>query len=372
MSYRILKIVVKSILISFCIFFGAESKTFKVKKLEIDLFSADNLLESRKVMSESFALIKINVFAERTKNNEIGSIIKVVTAKITQHGREVKVFLDNYLFKDSTSLFNNPENLNYFLTDKRRLNTLSIQEINLSKYLKTQDEAPEFKSAIKNLKKKYDINLPERVLKSDHVYLRGNGDIVWVSHMVNYENDFGKEIFDNNNSKFHPNSINQHPNYKEYMDRWINLSLSRHNEFQNKLKIKDKHDLVYEGYDNNKEISKYKNEFYEYKVSNIKSDDLEITKKAKEQKAKEAKERKAKEAKERKAKEEKERKAKEAKERKAKEEKERKAKEEITKSEDELSVDDLMSKIKELNEMYKSGIISKEEFEMLKNKLLKN
>ena len=42
------------------------------------------------------------------------------------------------------------------------------------------------------------------------------------------------------------------------------------------------------------------------------------------------------------------------------------------KSNDELSVEDLMTKIKELNEMYKSGLISKEEFEMLKNKLLKN
>ena len=31
-----------------------------------------------------------------------------------------------------------------------------------------------------------------------------------------------------------------------------------------------------------------------------------------------------------------------------------------------------MAKIKELNEMYKSGLISKEEFEILKSKLLKN
>ena len=31
-----------------------------------------------------------------------------------------------------------------------------------------------------------------------------------------------------------------------------------------------------------------------------------------------------------------------------------------------------MSKIKELNEMFKSGLITKDEFEMLKNKLLKN
>ena len=60
---------------------------------------------------------------------------------------------------------------------------------------------------------------------------------------------------------------------------------------------------------------------------------------------------------------------------KAKEEKEKKAKlaaEQKTESEDSLSVEDIMAKIKELNEMYKSGLISKEEFEMLKNKLLKN
>ena len=31
-----------------------------------------------------------------------------------------------------------------------------------------------------------------------------------------------------------------------------------------------------------------------------------------------------------------------------------------------------MTKIKELNEMYKSGLISKDEFEMLKKKLLNN
>ena len=60
------------------------------------------------------------------------------------------------------------------------------------------------------------------------------------------------------------------------------------------------------------------------------------------------------------------------KERKVKEEKESKAKEEALKSEGELSVEDLILKIKELNEMYKSGLISKDEFEILKNKLLNN
>jgi len=41
-------------------------------------------------------------------------------------------------------------------------------------------------------------------------------------------------------------------------------------------------------------------------------------------------------------------------------------------SEDSLSVEDIIVKIKKLNEMYKSGLISKEEFKILKNKFLKN
>ena len=154
MNYKLLKILLKSIFISTFFFFGAESKTFKVKKLEIDLFNADNLLESKKVLADNFSLIKINVFAERTEKNEIGSIITVATANILKHGGAVKIFLDNYLFKDSNAIFKNKENMNYILTDKKRLNTLSIQELNLLKYLNTSDELPEYKTTIKNLKKK--------------------------------------------------------------------------------------------------------------------------------------------------------------------------------------------------------------------------
>ena len=42
------------------------------------------------------------------------------------------------------------------------------------------------------------------------------------------------------------------------------------------------------------------------------------------------------------------------------------------KNDEELSIDDIMTKIKDLNDMFKSGLISKEEFELLKSKLLKN
>ena len=355
MKNKIFKIISKIFLLSVFIFTFVEAKTFKIKKLEIDLFKEDNLLKSVKTIPESWGLIKANVFAEKNDNNEINSIIMVVTTRIDKHGNEVKAFLDSYLYKDKNSLLKNSENKNFLLIDEKRINALSVQELNLQKYVNTHDEIPEFKSVIVNLEKKYNIKLPERVLRSDHIYLRGNGNIVWVSHMFDYQKLVG-EIFDNNNSKFHPNSINKYTDLKTYMDKWINLSLSRHNEFQNKLKIKNKLNLDYGSYDENLSLKTYKNEFYEYKLISNNKENIE---KAKEEKAKKAAEQKAKEEK-----------AKKVAEQKAKEEKAKKAKEDQSKSQDDLSVEELMSKIKELNEMYKSGLISKEEFELLKSKLL--
>ena len=411
MDYKILKIIITAFLSYFLFFSGAHSTTYKIKKLEIELFKSDDLLKSKKVVTDAFGLLKVDVFAEKTENNEIGSIITILTARIDKYGRPIKVFFEDYFYNQSTSLLNSTEDKNFVIIDDKRFNTVSVQELNLEKYLNTQDEFPEYKRAITNLKKKYNIKLPERVLKSDHIYLKGNGDIVWISHMYNYKRKVNENTFDNNISKFHPNSIKQHPNFKNFMDKWINLSLSRHNEFQNKLKIKNKLELKYAGFDIGKNLKTLKKEFYdedfsttEKKVVEQKEKEKEEkAKKASEQKAKEEKERKAKlaaekKAKEQKAKEEKERKAKlaaekKAKEQKAKEEKERKAKlaaekkakeqkakdekakkaaEPKTNDDKDLSVEEIMIKIKDLNEMYKSGLISKEEFELLKNKLLEN
>ena len=391
MNFKFLKIIITAFLSFFLFFSGAHSKTYKIKKLEIELFKSDDLLKSKKVVTDGFGLLKADVFAEKTENNEIGSIITILTARIDKWGRQIKVFFEDYFYNQSSSLLNSTEDKNFVIIDDKRFNTVSVQELNLEKYLNTPDEFPEYKRAITNLKKKYNIKLPERVLRSDHIYLKGNGDIVWISHMYNYKRKVKENSFDNNISKFHPNSIAQHPNFKNFMDKWINLSLSRHNEFQNKLKIKNKLELKYAGFDITKNLKVLKKEFYEEDFSTTETKIVE--QKAKEQKAKEqkaaeqkaaqkAKEEKAKKVAAQKAKEEKAKKvaAQKAKEEKAKKVAAQKAKEEKAKkvaaqksvSEDTLSVEDIMKKIKELNEMYKSGLISKEEFEMLKNKLLKN
>ena len=387
MNFKFLKIIITAFLSFFLFFSGAHSTTYKIKKLEIELFKSDDLLKSKKVVTDGFGLLKADVFAEKTENNEIGSIITILTARIDKWGRQIKVFFEDYFYNQSSSLLNSTEDKNFVIIDDKRFNTVSVQELNLEKFLNTPDEFPEYKRAITNLKKKYNIKLPERVLRSDHIYLKGNGDIVWISHMYNYKRKVNENSFDNNISKFHPNSIEQHPNFKNFMDKWINLSLSRHNEFQNKLKIKNKLELKYAGFDLGKNLKTLKKEFYdedfsttETKVVEQKEKEKEdkakkaAEKKAKEQKAKKAAEQKAKEQKAKKAAEQKakEQKAKKAAEQKAKEQKAKKEAEQESASEDNLSVEDIMTKIKDLNDMYKSGLISKEEFELLKSKLLNN
>ena len=376
------------ILLFFCFFSYANANKYKIKDLEINLFDKNKQVKSFKAIREGFGKVEIYAFAEKIDDENVGPIILIVEGRADKFGIDLRNFFLDYFFNFENAIFSK-EDAYLHIVNKKKSNAIQIKEFNLEKFVKRSDDFAEVRSVLKTLFKKNSLKINDTVLKSDHLYVTSSGKLVWVSYMYNYKAAIKENLFQNGISKFHPKNINEFPKFKNYMDNWTNLALKRHDEFQEKLKIKSKIKLASDIYDNQQNLEYYENLFSDLNINENEIDNKE----AKERKAKEAKERKAKEAKERKAKEEKERKAKEAKERKAKEEKERKAKEEkerkakeakakeekekkakeeITKSEEELSVDDLMSKIKELNEMYKSGVISKEEFEMLKNKLLKN
>ena len=86
--------------------------------------------------------------------------------------------------------------------------------------------------------KKNSLKINDTVLKSDHLYVTSSGKLVWVSYMYNYKAAIKGNLFQNGISKFHPKNINEFPKFKNYMDNWTNLALKRHDEFQEKLKIK--------------------------------------------------------------------------------------------------------------------------------------
>ena len=371
-------LLVLLLFISLIINNNAFANKFKIKDLEINLFDKNKQIKTSKSIREAYGRVEIKVFAEKNDEGNIGPIILIMQSRFEKYGLEVRNFYLDYFFNSKNAIFNN-ENANYQIIDKKKSNAFQVKEFDLEKFLNTSDDFMEIKRAIKQLYKKNSIKTNDRLLKSDHLYSISNGNAVWISYMFNYETVIEDDFFENGVSKFHPKNINNFPNYKNYMNKWSELAFKRHEDFQTKLKLNSQIDLKSFSFDNKNDLKYYENNFYSDKfnkdpASKSQNDsELEKEKKAKlaaEQKAKEEKEKKAKLAAEQKAKEEKEKKAKLAAEQKAKEEKAKKAADE--KSNDELSVDDIMTKIKELNEMYKSGLISKEEFEMLKNKLLKN
>ena len=342
--------------IVFLLFFSlilsnANSKNFKIKDLEIKLFDKNKQIKASKSIREGYGRVEIKVFAEKTDENNIGPIILIMQSKFEKYGSEVRNFYLDYFFNSKNAIFDN-ESANYQIINKKKSNAFQVKEFDLEKFLNTSDDFMEIKRAIRQLYKKNSFKINDRLLKSDHLYSISNGNAVWISYMFNYETVIEDDFFENGVSKFHPKNINNFPNYKTYMNKWSELAFKRHEDFQTKLKLNSQIDLKSLGFDNKNDLKYYENNFYSdkfYKDSVGKlQDDTELEKK-------------------RKAKEEE---AKKAAEQKAKEEEAKKAADE--KSNDELSVDDIMTKIKELNEMYKSGLISKEEFEMLKNKLLKN
>ena len=325
----------------------------KIDDLEIKLFETDKLVKSSRMLTDGFGQVRFKAFAEKIDDQNFGSIILVVYSKIDKYGPFIRNFFLEYFFKNENAIFRKDDAYHYFANEDLT-SAMQVNEINLEKFIKRSDDFFEVRSALKGLYKKSSFKNNDRVIKSDHFYLKSNGNLVWVSYMFNYETAVKENLFQNGNSKFHPKNINEFPRFKKFMDNWSNLAFKRHEEFQEKLKVNSRIDLNIDGFENNENLSYYENLFFSSKFNLIKEGDNEE---------------------QRKAKEEKEKKAKLAAEQKAKEEKEKKAKlaaEQKTESEDSLSVEDIMAKIKELNEMYKSGLISKEEFEMLKNKLLKN
>ena len=365
--------IILSIFFFVCLIINtSNAEIYKLGKLKIELFDQNKLIKTSGSINEGFGVAKIRIFAEKSDNNKINSIITTVKYKGDKYGGEMRGWWIDYFFKNKKGIFYNDGFSNLNLTNDNFTNGLVVRELNLKDYLNQHDEFKEFKNTIKKLRKKHNVDLPERIIRSDHVYIKG-GDLIWVGHMFNYDQILNENVFVDKLTKFNPKIINDYPNYKNKMNQWISLSLKRHQEFQNTLRIKQKINLKYENFDISNELKYFKDLFYlsDFKSENNlsiadkeKKEEEEKAKKAKlaEQKAKEEKAKKAKLA-EQKAKEEKAKKAKLA---------EQKGKEEKLKSNNDLSVEDIMVKIKELNEMYKSGLISKEEFEMLKSKLLKN
>ena len=127
---------------------SSNAEIYKMGKLNIELFDPNKLIKASGSINEGFGIAKIRVFAEKTNDNKIKSIITTVKYKGDKYNNLMRTWWIDYFFKNKKGIFydNSISNLN--LINENFTNGLVVQEVNLKDYLKQQDEFKEFKGAI--------------------------------------------------------------------------------------------------------------------------------------------------------------------------------------------------------------------------------
>ncbi len=240
------------------------AKSVQFKGIEIPLFKDKNLIIIKKKLDEYGAVVKIKLYAEKTSDNKVQSIIITHSCKFEKYQAEFMDFFTSYFIYGKSSIFKDNGDLNIYFKKKKGYGGLSVRDMDLEKYINIKDSFLEIKDVIKRLKAEYQLEIPKTMLRTDHLYLRLGG-FEWIVYMHNYSNDIEDISHIDGLSKFHPKNINSFPNHISYMNNWINLSLARHKEFQEKLKIRNKATLDFTGFNEDKDIKFYKNKFYSNK-----------------------------------------------------------------------------------------------------------
>ena len=215
------------------------AKSVQFKGIEIPLFKDKNLIIIKKKLDEYGAVVKIKLYAEKTSDNKVQSIIITHSCKFEKYQADFMNFFTSYFIYGKSSIFKDNGDLNIYFKKKKGYGGLSVRDMDLEKYINIKDSFLEIKDVIKRLKAEYQLEIPKTMLRTDHLYLRLGG-FEWIVYMHNYSNDIEDISHIDGLSKFHPKNINSFPNHISYMNNWINLSLARHKEFQEKLKIRNK------------------------------------------------------------------------------------------------------------------------------------
>jgi len=371
------------------------------KNYKLKIFDDTDDIIKKKEITQEFDIgvsTEVNLFLNKAENNNFKEIIIATQVKATQFPREVRTFLYSYFFKHKDGLFKKNQNQNLNL--KKKSNAIVVQDFDLVKYLENdKDDFKEIRLGLKNFLSENSINVPKNSLRSDHLYLKSNGSMFFVTYIYNYS--VMNKSLNSDVSKFYPSIINDNKKHNEFMNNWISLSIKRHDIFQNSLNIssKSKIDFTDNGFNLDNDLDYFRNVFFENEnvqkknessksnlkkveeeKQRLKQEKLEAQKKAEEEKQRLEQEKL--EA-QKKAEEEKQRLEQEKLEaqKKAEEEKQRLKQEKLEaqkKTEEEKQsstsndLDGQIKRLKEINELYKSGLIDAEELKLLKSKILSN
>ena len=329
-----MKKIFKIFLVVFFSFtFQAFGENFNfTKNYSLKIFdNTDNIIkENYKSQEADLGItVDVNLFLEKAQKNNFKEIIIITKVNTNNYGGDIRTWLHSYFFKRTDSIFKQNQNQNLYL--KKRTNSIVVQDFNINKYLDNKkDDFREVRQGLKKFLEKNSINIPESSLRSDHLYLKGDGSFFWITYIYNYH--LMNKSLKSNLSKFYPNVINENNKHKKFMDNWISLSIKRHDIFQNSLKVssKSKIDFNYNDINLDNDLDYFRGIFYGNQdiKKNKTTSDAKLDKK------------------------------------------------DLSKENESLStnvdLENQIKKLKEINELYKNGIINDDEMKVLKDKILKN
>ena len=335
---------------------------------QLKVFDDNNYIKKNVIKEEAEYGVKteVDIFLKKSSDNEFEEIIVASKLKSTEYINEVRNHFISYFFKNSNSIFKQNENHNLYL--KQNNNSIVVQDFNLPEYFSDdKDEFKEIRLSLKDFLTNNSINIPKNSLRSDHVFLKGNGSFYWITYIYNY--GIKNKSLASNVSKFYPNVIYTNKNHKLFMDNFISLSIKRHDIFQNSLKIKGKSKIDFRKLNNDldKDLDYFRKIFYNNENVKIKSTSI------KKEPKKEPKNNPKNSQVTKENKKDSEKQSNDVTE-KIQNKPDTKITNESKKKNNQsngLNLDDQIEKLKEVNDLYENGIINSDELKILKDKILK-
>ena len=186
----------------------------------------------------------------RVENNELIEIIDIgysnlagAFVKYIDHGLNEVMFKNKY-----DGCYERPE---YFIVKVYKKgsthNCLVIDHSDVHKDFFNPDD-PEIADAdVKKWIKDYNIKLPKVGLRSFHAYFSRLAAGKW--YLLSYGidptilNAPKNKFISEETSEYHKNNISNYPEHQKIMQKWVSISAKRHIEFENIIKIIERHKL---------------------------------------------------------------------------------------------------------------------------------
>ena len=202
-----------------------------------------------------FGIIKLeSITLALIENNEVVAIREFLEGNLSGgYQSDLNMAIVEIFYKDKyDGCYERPEyTLVKTFTKGNSHNCLVVQHIDPIKELYSPDDPDLYisRKEIRNYVKENNLKLPKNMLQSSHLYFsRVVSNYLYGALYVDNpqrlgapENNFNTE----ETSEYHPLNISKYPKYKKYMDKFIEISSSRHMDFEKIVNAKKKHKLKF-------------------------------------------------------------------------------------------------------------------------------